>query len=184
MSSRPTTSDLASDLRELLAKAREEGSLDSLLASLEDAKEPCGSDETHEFEFIPKGGGMSDAAKRRMSRSPDRMSLKQPPLSPQVGRQSETPACSVKLPEGIRDLHQWGMTLLEHGKYHNCGMSYAEIVTSPDEKHQGYCKWMLSRMDLTPPIRHFVNYMQLFRASKSGGSDFFPGSMTARKFKS
>lgn len=106
----------------------------SLLAELE--SEFC------EFEMIDEkgdssGGGMPDAAKRRLvdheeeGKAPARQmpALTQALANYGPGR-SKHGALTKAYPPGVEDLEQWGKTIIETGKYGKQDLSYAELIQS------------------------------------------------------
>ena len=137
-------------LQDLLRRARADGSLDSLVASIHAEPEDGG------FELLDeKTSGspvvMTDASKRRMTEPPEREShMSGTNDEKKVG----TPPHSfdLVLPQGVTDLGDWGVTVLEVGKYGKMGYSYVELATSSSQAHQySYCAWLITqkyRMDL------------------------------------
>ena len=170
-----TTSGL---MKELVRQAREEGSLDMMLAQLT-------AEHGEGFELLPEASSMTDASKRRMTSQPEKESV----ISGADGAKevSGSPfSFEKKLPSGIRDLEHWGKTILQVGKYERAGLSYDQISTSDRKEHISYCAWMLAqkyRMDLTVQVRDFVRYLNVKSLSEQSEEVFFEDSTVRRKMR-
>eukprot|EP00435_Cladocopium_sp_Y103_P017918 s926_g4.t1 len=105
----------ASVLRDLLRQARDGGSIDDIMALL------LGDRDDADFELLSDGtGAMSDASKRRMTSPPAREEREATMSGSEAAKKipSESPASfAMKLPAGIKDVDQWGKTLLEVSKF-------------------------------------------------------------------
>ena len=172
-------------LRDLLRRAKAEGSLEALVSELL-------SDQGDEFELIPGDDGhsqaMTDASKRRMVDPPVKMEKEAAMSGETKSVAGDFPASyGTKLPQGIRDMEHWGKTVLASGKYEKSKLTYAEISGSQRQEHTSYCSWMLSqkcRVDLTPPIKDFIRFLYVKSLiDQTGGEDFFEGSTVRRQTK-
>eukprot|EP00435_Cladocopium_sp_Y103_P017469 s1627_g4.t1 len=175
----------ASLLKELLIKAREDGSLQHVMASLLADTGDSG------FELISEGGSMSDASKRRMTSPPPCLSADRPEKelamsgsTEDKNKVSSSPASfGMKLPTGIRSVDAWGSTLLEVGKYRSLEMSYAELASSVAQDHRAYCSWLLTqqhRVDLTAPMKDLIRYLIVRGKIQNPMEECFEGSTVRR----
>lgn len=176
----PSPADFSSSvLKEILRRARAEGSLDAVVSELL-------SDQGDEFELIPGGEvpqSMSDASKRRMVDPPEKEVVMS---GVEKGLSLAPAAFGTKLPKGIRDMEHWGKTVLASGKFEKSGFTYAELLASPRQDHASYCTWMLSqkqRLDLTPPIKDFVRYLYAKNLISQSEEEYFEGSTVRRVTK-
>ena len=114
-------------LRELIRQAHSQGNLDEMICHA--------SPEESDFELIP--GGMTDASKRRMTSPP--AADAELTGSDEVKAVSAHPASfGLKIPAGVKDLDEWGQTVLSTGKYSKVGMSYKELYASKEKDHVSY----------------------------------------------
>eukprot|EP00435_Cladocopium_sp_Y103_P025803 s3154_g6.t1 len=182
MSSSKPYSSVSEELKAMLRRAKELGSLeeftDLLLSDADDS----------EFECIPGGESMTDASKRRMIDPPERMERELTMSGKDDAKMlSESPAsCGRKLPVGVANVHQWGMTVLATGKYQKAGFSYEELFSSSKKEHQSYCTWMLSqkhRVDLTAPVKDFIRYLMVVSEDAGESAACFEGSTVRRQLK-
>eukprot|EP00435_Cladocopium_sp_Y103_P075218 s4_g55.t1 len=167
-----------SELREILRHAQQAGHLQAVMESLSSDLPDS------EFEYIPVDGAMSDASKRRMTEPPEKESVMSGADEKVV---SESPVSyGMKLPPGITDVNEWGQTLLLSGKYARSKFSYEEIYASEKNEHRAYCNWMLNqkcRIDLTPPVKDFVRYLNVRFQGVDAGGPCFEGSTIRRQMK-
>eukprot|EP00435_Cladocopium_sp_Y103_P026402 s2754_g6.t1 len=124
---------------------------------------------------------MTDASKRRMIDPPERMERELTMSGKDDAKMlSESPAsCGRKVPVGVANVHQWGMTVLATGKYQKAGFSYEELFSSSKKEHQSYCTWMLSqkhRVDLTAPVKDFIRYLMVVSEDVGESAACFEGS--------
>lgn len=145
-------------LRELLRKARESGSLEELLAPSEPS-----SDVDDEFELPEEveellEPPMTDASKRRLTgpseNPPGYGKTRQLPLAPKnkPATKAKSKATSsradarlsnvVQLPEDVKDIADWGSTIMETGKLAPMGLSYAQLAESTDSEIQKYLRYI------------------------------------------
>ena len=182
----PSNAESVSLLKDLLRRARADGSLDSLVASILAEPEDGGFEllEGQQPKSVP--AGMSDASKRRMTELPEReYQMSGPNEQKKVGTSPHS--FGLTLPDGVADVGEWGLTVLEVRKYGKMGMSYMELSASGSQAHQSYCAWLLTqkfRVDLTSPMKDFVRYLMVREAQTPGGGACFEGSTVPRKLKS
>ena len=176
-------SSMSPSPKDLLRRAKAEGSLEAFVTELL-------SDHSDEFELIPgeenAGLSMTDASKRRMVTPPEKPEKEVVMSGGEKSVAGDFPASyGTRLPPGIRDMAHWGKTVLASGKYEKSKFSYAEITSSIRQEHTSYCAWMLSqkcRVDLTPPIKDFVRYLNAKSLIDQTG-DCFEGSTVRRVTK-
>eukprot|EP00435_Cladocopium_sp_Y103_P032199 s207_g8.t1 len=169
-------------LKELLCKARAEGSLDMVVAEVL-------AEHGDEFELIPggpSGVSMTDASKRRMTSPPESEAVVSGPDNAK-GITGESPVSfGTKLPAGVNDLSHWGKTILMVGKYERSNMSYEEITARERKEHVSYCAWMLAqrnRVDLTAQVKDFIRYLHVKNLSESFAEPCFDGSTGPQSLK-
>ena len=157
----------------LLRQAQQAGHLQSALEAL------SSEGPNSEFEYTPIDGAMTDASKRRMTSR-----LLESVMSGEADKvPAESPASHGP---GVRDVHEWGRTLLLTGKYARAKFSYEEIYDSDKNEHRSYCNWLLSQkchQDLTPPIKDFARYLNVRFMSQDAGGQCFEGSTIRRQMK-
>ena len=99
----------------------------------------------------------------------------------EVSAQSDLPP----LPAGVGSVSEWGRTIIKFGQYQNLNMSYAELVTSKDDRMISYVKWCKSRMNTaTGQLRDLCLYMKHFFNDDDASSGVqIPGTNQKRQFK-
>ena len=185
MATPPVSLPSAAVLRELLRQARDGTDVDAILSTLMDQSDAG-------FELLPEGselGSMTDASKRRMTTPPQKGEKEQVMSGAEAEKNlvsSSPDSFGMKLPVGIKDLHHWGNTLLEVGKFGKEGMSYFEISSSTKQVHQSYCTWLVSqrfRVDLTPPMKDLIRYLHVKNQMSQPEDGCFDGSTVRRTMK-
>ena len=172
------------ELRQILARAQEDGTLAGLLNEL--SGESSAIDDS-EFELLSEAPiSMTDASKRRLVDNVEQKSAEciQRPVTPKPIRSIE--AYGQELPKGIHSIEQWGQTILSAGKFAKENMSYDEVFKSKSENHMSYVTWMYSqrhRSDFTPLLADFARYVNVKSMALSSDKTCFEGSHVARKFK-
>ena len=171
-------------LRKLLCQARDGGSIDQIMASL------LGDQGESDFELLSDGSGsMTDASKRRLTSPPEKLETEVVLSGSEADKMKpgKSPASfGLKLPAGIKDMHHWGKTLLEVGKYGKEGFSYLELQSSTKMEHQSYCTWLLSqrhRVDLTPQVKDLIRYLFVKSEYSRVDGDCFEDSTVRRSMK-
>ena len=166
-------------LRELIREAHSQGNLDEMIC------QAIRGPEDSDFELIP--GGMTDASKRRMTSPP--VADAELTGTDDVKTVTAHPASfGLKIPVGVKDLDEWGQTVLSTGKYSKSGLSYKELFVSKEKDHASYVTWMLNqryRMDLTAPVKDFVRYLTVMKQHEGvANAECFEGSSIRRELKS
>eukprot|EP00435_Cladocopium_sp_Y103_P026818 s1587_g6.t1 len=146
-------------IRALLRQARSDGSIHEVLAML-----MTDSHENDDFELLgSEASSMTDACKRRMCDPPQDSESSMSGDQSTKGITGQSPhSYGAKLPSGVKDLTEWGATVLAVGKYSRLGYSYDEMFESSALDHVSYRDWLLTqkfRVDLTPPMKDFVRYL-------------------------
>ena len=172
---------ISSLLKDLLHRARAEGSLDMVVAEI--------LADHDGFEVLSSGGGesMTDASKRRMTSPPEAESVVSGPNETKNVVGDSPHSFGAKLPQGITDLDHWGKTVLQVGKYERANMTYFQISESDRKEHSSYCAWMVAqrfRVDLTAPIKDFIRYLIVKGLPDETSEICFDGSTVRRKMKS
>eukprot|EP00435_Cladocopium_sp_Y103_P003701 s6229_g1.t1 len=179
-----------SHVRALVSAARKDGTLDLLRVAIS-TESPEGDGDQSEFELLssPLNSGMSmtDASKRRApdSPSPSSPAMKQRPVLP-----SDVSSKGYKadgMPVGIASTWEWGLTIMETGKYGKEGLTYHDLRTSKDKAKQAYCVWLLSqrgRQDFGPLMMDFLKFLiACEKESESSRGMCYPGSSVPRKMR-
>lgn len=143
-------------LKNLLRRARESGALENLLAPSEPPSEddfelPEEVTELEEF-------NMTDASKRRLVGQSENPSgygqTRQLPLGPKAKPAAKPKAkaassrsvlptgSNVPLPDDVKDIHDWGSTIMETGKLAIHKMTYEQLATSTDVEIQKYLRYI------------------------------------------
>eukprot|EP00435_Cladocopium_sp_Y103_P043787 s1055_g12.t1 len=169
-------------LRSLLRQARSDGSIHDVIATIM-AESP-----EQEFELLgSEVSSMTDACKRRCSEPLDSESSMSGEHEIKVPTGQSPHAYGTKLPQGVKDLDEWGSTVLAVGKYTRLGFSYDEMFASSALDHVSYRNWLLTqkhRVDLTPPMKDFVRYLIVKTKAQGEDEKFFEGSTVRRQLKS
>ena len=98
------------------------------------------------FEHI-QAMSMTDASKRRLvSEAEDSgygARAKQMPRPPcQVAVEAHAAAADrLSVPTDVLDIHDWGSTIMEVGKFASHRKSYLQLMTDPDREVVKYCQW-------------------------------------------
>lgn len=170
----------ASALKDMLRQARDNGSLDVMVAGL--LSDPA---ET-EFELLSEVGAMSDASKRRMTSPPEKEQEMSGSEKEKQVMSASPHSFGLKLPVGISSVDMWGCTLLEVGKYGKEGFAYEDLASSSQAAHVAYCNWLLTqkfRVDLTAPIKDLIRFLIVRTAMLHPVEECFEGSTQRRRMK-
>ena len=114
---------------------------------------------------------MTDASKRRLvSEAEDSgygARAKQMPRPPcQVAVEAHAAAADrLSVPTDVLDIHDWGSTIMEVGKFASHRKSYLQLMTDPDREVVKYCQWLEKALSekMKPQFHDFVKYMQVAR---------------------
>ena len=131
-------------------------------------------------------GSMSDASKRapEEARAPPRgpLDIREVTHSP-VTPSSDRPD---NLPDDLRNISEWGDTLLTWGKYKSENLSYMELRDLQTKDSIAYCDWILSRrtsLGSSAELKDLAEYL-FARKLADGKSSSIPGSVKTRVMKS
>lgn len=171
-------------LKELIDRAKAEGCYEEVASLMADA----------EFEFPSptlEPSSMTDASKRRMlhypeATEPDLAGTDADRLASSMQPKKSPASYKLELPEGIRDIDHWGLTMLKVGKLAKEDLCYDDLMSSANPAHVSYCTYLLSqsgRMDLTPPMCDVCCYVYVRHQMQSSSGSVFPNSTLRREFK-
>ena len=95
------------------------------------------------------------------------------------------PSTSVPaIPPGVRDLKQWGQTVINFGQYKG-SMTYGELIKSTNEREVKYVKWLKARAgSATGQHKDMTNFIERFQQEEHGGpAPLIPGTSQPREFR-
>lgn len=87
----------------------------------------------------------------------------------------------IAIPPGVGDIHTWGRTVIEFGKYKGKNVGYEELLgVDPN-----YVQWVITHETASshPLFRDLAAFLKLRTSLESSDGSYFPGSTVARKFK-
>ena len=122
------------------------------------------------FEHI-QAMSMTDASKRRLVSESENSGYgtqaKQMPRPPcRVAMEAHAAAAErLSVPPDVLDIHDWGSTIMEVGKFASLRKSYLQLMTDPDREVTKYCQWLEKALNekMKPQFHDFVKYMQVAR---------------------
>ena len=138
-------------------------------------------------------GAMTDAAKRRGDEMDPRPKTRGAPSSYAAVAVPAAPELDrivvTGLPEGVPDLHTWGLTVMTSGKVAAERLCYEELRASTNSDHVQYCSWLMARANtMKGQFKDFISYVQAYEA-RHGKADehqlptFIPGTQDRRILK-
>lgn len=92
----------------------------------------------------------------------------------------------MRLPDGIRDVDEWGCAIIETGKLAKYNLAYMDMMESASaevSQYRTYLMTQVNRADLTPAMKDLVRYVHVRQLMSCGTSTFFEGSLQPRKMK-
>ena len=87
----------------------------------------------------------------------------------------------LAIPPGVGDIHTWGRTVIEFGKYKGKNVGYEELLgVDPN-----YVQWVITHETASshPLFPDLAAFLKLRTSLESSDGSYFPGSTVARKFK-
>ena len=77
-----------------------------------------------------------------------------------------------ELPPQVKDLDEWGRTVICFGHYKDMNMSYKELAMSEDPRARSYIKWCTARIrSATGLLGDLASFLSRFEAERDFRSD-------------
>ena len=107
-----------------------------------------------------------------------------PPSTPPRPTATTAPA-DIEFPAGINSLAEWGMTIIEFGKFNGRGLMYHELAASEDKSYSNYRSWVSSHTgSTTGQCLDLGKYLLAYEKAHGSSGCMIPGTVNARKFGS
>ena len=169
-------------LRSLLQRAKQTGSIEAFLPSLgSEASEWSEVGHDEEVSFV----GMNDASKRRLVNQDQHDGThgqtKQCLSEPTVSAESQSPPSAVavtkidfsqkEMPTDVKNVEDWGSTVMAEGKMAPRKMSYAELAASKEVEIQRYLRWLMGNVNAKnlPQYQDLAHYLFFTKYGEASG---------------